>query len=127
MGILTGTLNWEHYNLLISTMEKQDEVYCAIGKENVLTLRESIKGGEISEDTLKKIARKMHSHVHGVFVSKVRNRCELDDVFMYMLDEWRRVSLYDGSVDGYEELVKILEDSTIRLNDLVTKMNKYID
>merc|ERR1711915_682718 len=100
-------------------MEKQNEVYHSIGKQTVLKVLEFIQSREITETKLKKIARKIHPHVHGEFVDKRNDKkCELEDVFLYMLDKWYRVKLFKGELDGFQELIQVLRDPTIKLDDL---------
>ena len=103
-------------------MERSKEVKYSIGKRNVLLLLDEIKSGNITRPTVKLMAPKMHPYVHGVFTAKV-NSLELADVFRYMLDRWYLETLYKEGVDGFTELVKILEDPDVGLGALVKKMN----
>ena len=110
-------------------MERSKEVKYSIGKRNVQLLFDEIRSGNIKQSTVKLMAPKMHPYVHRVFTAKVNN-LELVDVFRYMLDRWYTETLYKEDVDGFTELVKILEDPDIGLGALVTKMNDdslYLD
>merc|ERR1711915_920780 len=92
-------------------MEKQNEVNREIGEKNIKKVLEWIENGDISEDTLKRIARLMDGAVHGVFVDKrVDYKKPLDDVFRFMLDKWYTKELYKSDVDGYSRLAQILKD-----------------
>ena len=102
-------------------MEKVNEVNREIGKQNVKIILAWIKKGEIKEDKLKQMAKQMHDEVHGVFVEK-RRWSDPEDVFRYMLDKWYTRVLYKSDVDGYDEMVRVLNE--IDLEDLVAEMNK---
>ena len=103
-------------------MERNKEVKYSLGKRNVQLLLDEIRSGNINQSTVKLMAPKMHPYVHGVFTAKVNN-LELVDVFRYMLDRWYMETLYKEDVDGFTELVKILEDPEIGLGALVKKVN----
>ena len=105
------------------TMERSKEVKYSLGKRNVELLLDEIRSGNIQQSTIKLMALKMHPYVHGVYTAKV-GTLELVDVFRYMLDRWYTQKLYKNDVDGFSELVEILEDYDVGLGALVKKMNE---
>ena len=104
-------------------MERSKEVKYSLGKRNVELLLDEIKSGNINKSTIKLMAAKMHPYVHGVFVAKV-GTAELFYVFRSLLDRWYTEKLHKNDVDGFSELVKILEDYDVVLGALVKKMNE---
>ena len=104
-------------------MERLKEIKYCLGKSNVDILLDEIRAGNIREATMKLMAYKMHPYVHGTYVNKV-GTMDLVYVFRYMLDTWYTQQLYKEEVDGFSELVEILEDSDIGLGEIVKKMNQ---
>ena len=102
-------------------MERIKEVKYSIGKRSFQLLLEYIKNRKLKKPTVKLIAMKMHDYVYGVYVAK-EDDLDLDDVMRYMLDCWYTVVLYKDGVDGFSELMKILEDEDIGLGELLHKI-----
>ena len=97
-----------------------------IGEKCLNILFEEIRSGQVKERDLQYMADEMHKHVVGEFVKKsaVKN-IDLVDIMRPMLVKWYETEewykLNDG--EGFEILIKILEDKTnFELGPMVKQM-----
>ena len=90
-------------------------------KEVENAMKEEIRCGKIKKHQVQLIASKMHGYVHGVFVEQ-QSRAEpppLDYIMGLMFERWsNEVLLIDPTVDGFVEIIKILEDDDVGLRRL---------
>ena len=91
-------------------MNYESEIQQKIGVKPYKILVEQIRSGLISEDQLRKIGKRMHTHVNGVFEQQMRRYgITMTDVWERMLDCWYNAELYDPAINGRDRLAKIFE------------------
>ena len=115
------TIPYNSYLLLKCIMEKIEEVKRAIGSKPYEVLVEAIDKGSITKTVLKKMAIKMG--VHGVFMS-YQNERDVLDIFGPMMDRWYVNTLRKEGVKGFDLLINILEDDSVRQGELAQKMKQ---
>jgi len=95
-----------------------------IGEENLSTIRKSIREGQLKVSDLRAIAGRMSRTVFGEYQEQMRKNEDPVHVFNFMMDKWYNDVLYQPEVDGYQELVKILNHEDVRLFALARRLTQ---
>ena len=79
-------------------MDYEEEIQQELGEYNLLILYEEITNGKLTRPEIRNIAKKMHSHVYGVYIENRSESDKLIDIFKMMLDKWYKCELYNPEV-----------------------------
>merc|ERR1712179_154874 len=101
-------------------MYKEKDVLDAIGK-NLQVIRIAIKTGEVHDNHIRTMAKKMGGFVLGTFTEKIKKE-PLIDVFNFMLDTWYEEVLCRPGVDAVQLITDILADVEVGQYSLARKM-----
>jgi len=99
-------------------MDYEKEIIIKIGRPNLTSLRDAIRDGQLEDDKIRDIARKMGGRMFGTYKEKKRHNESSLNVFNYMMDTYYNTVLCKSEGDGYQSLVDILRDESVDLTSL---------
>ena len=87
----------------------EEEIREKLGSENVDLVLDKIRRGNLLQDDLKAMARKMHPYVYGDLVHDLDHRP--DYLFRKMLDSWYNQCLYNKTdEEAKREFINIVQN-----------------
>ena len=106
-------------------MEHSLRVSRELGENNINILLEEFRAGKINIHQIKTVALEMGGGAHGVYEkNKDRTDLQLADLMKLILDQWYKDILHKPDFDGYEKMLRILNNPDVGLNYLTQDMRR---
>ena len=87
----------------------EEEIRGKLGSENVDSVLDKIRRGDLLQDDLKAMARKMHPYVYGDLVHDIDHKP--DYLFRNILDSWYNQCLYNKTdEEAKREFINIVQN-----------------